>query len=126
MYLIVQRLEASWERASAAYVRPVLAALLIGLSVLGLCLTIWAIAPGGGASRHVFPFVAAAVAMAVIALSYLSNSFFDKPYLGGLCIYLGRISYSVYLFHIMLICCCAQVCSNFRSSRSSASTSPAA
>ena len=103
LYLIVQRLEASWERASAAYVRPVLAALLIGLSVLGLCLTIWAIAPGGGASRHVFPFVAAAVATSVIALSYLSNSFFDKPYLGGLCIYLGRISYSVYLFHIMLI-----------------------
>jgi peptidoglycan/LPS O-acetylase OafA/YrhL len=41
--------------------------------------------------------------MSVIALSYLSNSVFDKPYLGGFCIYLGRISYSVYLFHIMLI-----------------------
>ena len=41
--------------------------------------------------------------MSVIALSYLTNSFVDKPYLGGFCIYLGRISYSVYLFHIMLI-----------------------
>jgi peptidoglycan/LPS O-acetylase OafA/YrhL len=39
----------------------------------------------------------------VIALSYLSNSVFDKPYIGGFCIYLGRISYSVYLFHIMLV-----------------------
>ena len=103
LYLIIQRLEASWGRTSAAYVRPVLAALLIGLSVLGLCVTMWAIAPEGGASRHVFPFVAAAFAMSVIALSYLSNSFFDKPYLGGLCIYLGRISYSVYLFHMMLV-----------------------
>src|SRR5262249_36467213 len=54
-------------------------------------------------SRYIFPFVAAAVAMSVIALSYLTNSFVDKPYLGGFCIYLGRISYSVYLFYIMLI-----------------------
>jgi peptidoglycan/LPS O-acetylase OafA/YrhL len=103
LYLIIQRLEASWGRTSAAYVRPVLVGLLIGLSVLGLCLTMWAIAPEGGASRRIFPFVAAAFAMSAIALSYLSNSFFDKPYLGGFCIYLGRISYSVYLFHIMLI-----------------------
>jgi peptidoglycan/LPS O-acetylase OafA/YrhL len=103
LYLIIQRLEARWSRSSAAYVRPILAALLIGFAVLGLCLTTWAIAPEGGGSRYFFPFVAAAFAMSVIALSYLSNSFFDKPYLGGFCIYLGRISYSVYLFHIMLI-----------------------
>jgi len=103
LYLIIQRLEASWGRTSPAYVRPALAALLVGLSVLGLYLTMWAIAPDGGASRHVFPFVAAGFAMSVIALFYLSSSFFDKPYLGGFCIYLGRLSYSVYLFHIMLI-----------------------
>jgi peptidoglycan/LPS O-acetylase OafA/YrhL len=103
LYLLIQRLEARWSRTSAAYLCPMLAALLIGLSILGLYLTKSAIAPDGGGSRYLFPFVAAAFAMSVIALSYLSNSFFDKPYLGRVCIYLGRISYSVYLFHIMLI-----------------------
>jgi peptidoglycan/LPS O-acetylase OafA/YrhL len=103
LYLIIERLERTWTRTAAVHVRPVLAALLAGLTVVGLSLTTWAIGPEGSASRHLFPFVAAAIAMSVIALSYVSNAFFDKAYLGGFCIYLGRISYSVYLFHIMLI-----------------------
>jgi peptidoglycan/LPS O-acetylase OafA/YrhL len=70
---------------------------------LGLLLTGRATAEHDPISQQLFAFVAACFGMSAIALSYLSSRLLSGRHMSAICVYLGRISYSVYLFHIMLI-----------------------
>jgi peptidoglycan/LPS O-acetylase OafA/YrhL len=59
---------------------------------------------GGGIwFAHAFPFAAAAFGMSAIVLCYaLRGVFQNVPVVTACCDYLGKISYSVYLFHLMV------------------------
>ena len=85
-----------------------------GPGVIGAALTMVAIAgffltlsiEGGDASwqKHAFPFVAAAIgAIGIILAMKLNTVFEETPALRVAGLYLGRISYSIYLFHIFAV-----------------------
>jgi peptidoglycan/LPS O-acetylase OafA/YrhL len=54
-------------------------------------------------SQLLFAFEAAFFGMSAVALAYWSSRLVSGRRMSAVCVYLGRISYSVYLFHIMLI-----------------------
>src|ERR1700730_9851400 len=85
-----------------------------GPGVIGAALTMVAIAgffltlsiEGGDASwqKHAFPFVAAAIgAIGIILAMKLNTVFEETPALRVAGLYLGRISYSIYLFHLLVL-----------------------
>src|SRR5262249_49789187 len=54
-------------------------------------------------AQQLFPFTAAAFGMSTIMAFWMLNPLFERAGIARICVFLGRISYSVYLFHIMLI-----------------------
>jgi peptidoglycan/LPS O-acetylase OafA/YrhL len=62
------------------------------------------LAIGGDASaQQAFPFVSAAFGMACVGVFRLAEDAFRGRFVRGLSFYLGRISYSVYLFHLIIV-----------------------
>jgi peptidoglycan/LPS O-acetylase OafA/YrhL len=62
------------------------------------------LAVGGEAvAQQAFPFVSAAFGMVCVGVFRLAEDVFRGRLLRGLSFYLGRISYSVYLFHLIIV-----------------------
>jgi len=67
-----------------------------------LAVAIWAV--GGSASaQQAFPFVSAAFGMVCVGGFQQAEGAFRGRFIRGLSFYLGRISYSVYLFHLIIV-----------------------
>jgi peptidoglycan/LPS O-acetylase OafA/YrhL/lysophospholipase L1-like esterase len=58
---------------------------------------------GAPSAQLAFPYVSAAFGMIAVGVVWLSEDLFRNRFVRGASFYLGRISYSVYLFHLILI-----------------------
>jgi peptidoglycan/LPS O-acetylase OafA/YrhL len=58
---------------------------------------------GDTSAQQAFPFVSAAFGMVFVGVFRLSEDGFRGRFVRGAGFYLGRISYSVYLFHLMIV-----------------------
>ena len=67
----------------------------LGVAVLAVDGDLWA--------QRAFPYVSAAFGMIAVGSVWLSEGLFRNRFVRGASFYLGRISYSVYLFHLILI-----------------------
>jgi peptidoglycan/LPS O-acetylase OafA/YrhL/lysophospholipase L1-like esterase len=54
-------------------------------------------------AQRAFPYVSAAFGMIAVGVVWLSEDLFRNRFVRGASFYLGRISYSVYLFHLIII-----------------------
>ena len=54
-------------------------------------------------AQRAFPYVSAAFGMIAVGVVWLSEDLFRNRFVRGASFYLGRISYSVYLFHLIAI-----------------------
>ena len=54
-------------------------------------------------AQRAFPYVSAAFGMIAVGVVWLSEDLFRNRFVRGASFYLGRISYSVYLFHLIVI-----------------------
>jgi peptidoglycan/LPS O-acetylase OafA/YrhL len=82
-------------------VAALIAALAIAISAE---LTVAILALGGSSwAQQVFPYVSAAFGMACVAVFWGAEGLFRSRAVRGASFYLGRISYSVYLFHLIVI-----------------------
>ncbi len=62
------------------------------------------LAAGGDAwAQRAFPYASAAFGMIAVGVVWLSEDLFRNRVVRGVSFYLGRISYSVYLFHLIII-----------------------
>ncbi len=67
----------------------------LGVAVLAVDGDLWA--------QRAFPYVSAAFGMIAVGVVWLSEGLFRNRFVRGASFYLGRISYSVYLFHLIII-----------------------
>jgi peptidoglycan/LPS O-acetylase OafA/YrhL len=80
----------------------------LGLPLFVICsaiagLVAYLTAKGDILSEHLFPYAAAAMGISAVWLAHRAEFLFaGRKLLSDLCTYLGGISYSVYLFHIIL------------------------
>jgi peptidoglycan/LPS O-acetylase OafA/YrhL/lysophospholipase L1-like esterase len=58
---------------------------------------------GDLSAQRAFPYVSAAFGMIAVGVVWLSEGLFRNRFVRGASFYLGRISYSVYLFHLVVI-----------------------
>jgi peptidoglycan/LPS O-acetylase OafA/YrhL len=58
---------------------------------------------GSALAQQAFPFISAAFGMACVGAFRLAEDVFRGRLVRGLSFYLGRISYSVYLFHLIIV-----------------------
>jgi peptidoglycan/LPS O-acetylase OafA/YrhL/lysophospholipase L1-like esterase len=58
---------------------------------------------GDGLAQQAFPFVSAPFGMVCVGVLRLAEGAFRGRFVRGLSFYLGRISYSVYLFHLIIV-----------------------
>lgn len=95
LYLIIQRLERLSVWASALGC----AGLFVGATVIAhLAVT------GNRAAEHLFSLAAAAFGAAIILVFFRLRDYFKRSSLATrACLYLGTISYSIYLFHTLFI-----------------------
>jgi peptidoglycan/LPS O-acetylase OafA/YrhL len=76
----------------------------IAFAFFGFSITYLAVTAGQLISEFLFPLSAAAFAASMIFLFYLLRGYFDtSPLIRFVCLHCGRISYSVYLFHFLMI-----------------------
>ena len=82
-----------------------LGALLVLLGVaIPAELAVSVLAVGGDlTAQRAFPYVSAAFGMIAVGAVWLSEDLFRNRVVRGVSFYLGRISYSVYLFHLIVI-----------------------
>ncbi|HEX9170068.1 MAG TPA: acyltransferase family protein, partial [Roseiarcus sp.] len=88
-----------------AKARKRLGALLALLAVsipVELAVTILAVG-GDPSAQQAFPYVSAAFGMVCVGVFRQSENAFRGRFIRGASFYLGRISYSVYLFHLMIV-----------------------
>jgi peptidoglycan/LPS O-acetylase OafA/YrhL len=67
----------------------------LGVAVLAVDGDLWA--------QRAFPYLSAAFGMIAVGVVWLSEDLFRNRFVRGASFYLGRISYSVYLFHLIII-----------------------
>ncbi|RBP14367.1 peptidoglycan/LPS O-acetylase OafA/YrhL [Roseiarcus fermentans] len=58
---------------------------------------------GGGVAQRLFPYASALFGVAAVGFFREADGWFKGPRLSAVCFYLGRISYSAYLFHIVIV-----------------------
>ena len=58
---------------------------------------------GGALAQQAFPFISAAFGMACVGVFRQAEGAFRGRFVRGFSFYLGRISYSVYLFHLIVV-----------------------
>jgi peptidoglycan/LPS O-acetylase OafA/YrhL/lysophospholipase L1-like esterase len=103
LYLALERCSPlAVEDASARWRLGALLALLaiaipaeLGVAVLAV--------EGVRSAQFAFPYVSAAFGMIAVGVVWLSEGLFRNRIVRGASFYLGRVSYSVYLFHLILI-----------------------
>ena len=103
LYLALERRSPIVLEAAAG--RRRLTALLVLLAVAipaELAVTIAAI-KGDALAQLAFPYLSAAFGMIAVGAVWMSEGLFRNRFVRGASFYLGRISYSVYLFHLILI-----------------------
>jgi peptidoglycan/LPS O-acetylase OafA/YrhL len=101
LYLLVTRIA---ERGTLSRSLPAAGCLaFLAFAGLGFVLTRRATVQQEPLSQLLFAFEAALFGMSAVALAYWSSRLVSGRRMSAVCVYLGRISYSVYLFHIMLI-----------------------
>ena len=77
---------------------------LLALLATALELFVAARAVGGSpAARQVFPFSSALFGMAAVGFFFAADPLFEGRFVRAVSLYLGRISYSAYLFHIIIV-----------------------
>jgi peptidoglycan/LPS O-acetylase OafA/YrhL len=78
------------------------ALLLVATALLAFATVLAIAADGGNVAKHLFPFCAAGFGMSAIYLFCRLNPLLETRLLTKFAVYMGRISYSVYLFHLMI------------------------
>jgi peptidoglycan/LPS O-acetylase OafA/YrhL/lysophospholipase L1-like esterase len=92
--------------ASMASLRTVgIAAVILGAAAVnGFLITRGASIDTENIAKQLFPFAAAAFgASAIVAVLTLERFLTQSRYLARICLFMGRVSYSVYLFHIIVV-----------------------
>jgi peptidoglycan/LPS O-acetylase OafA/YrhL/lysophospholipase L1-like esterase len=84
-------------RLAASVALLVAAAIPAELAVAILALS------GDLSAQRAFPYVSAAFGMTAVGVVWLSEGLFRNRLVRGMSFYLGRISYSAYLFHLIII-----------------------
>ncbi len=103
LYLALKRREPlALEDASGRWRLSALLALLAVATPTELGVAILAVS-GDPLAQRAFPYVSAAFGMIAVGAVWLSEGLFRNRFVRGASFYLGRISYSVYLFHLIAI-----------------------
>jgi peptidoglycan/LPS O-acetylase OafA/YrhL/lysophospholipase L1-like esterase len=103
LYLTLERREPlALEDASGRWRLSALLALLAVAVPTELGVAILAVS-GDPLAQRAFPYVSAAFGMIAVGAVWLSEGLFRNRFVRGASFYLGRISYSVYLFHLIAI-----------------------
>jgi peptidoglycan/LPS O-acetylase OafA/YrhL len=79
-------------------------AVLVPFTVAAFFISFRAVASataGGVMAGQAFPFLGAAFGGGVVALGYAAQGPFERPGVRSIAAFLGRISYSLYLFHVL-------------------------
>ena len=99
LYLVVQRVKFEWSLRLGTLAFLILAAATVVLiKVNDEMLTndaVWL--------RHIHPFASAAFGVSTLVFFLSLNSLFQGPGRRAVCLYLGRISYPMYLFHLAVL-----------------------
>jgi peptidoglycan/LPS O-acetylase OafA/YrhL len=103
LYVMMQRFGEGWTEKPRTSAQLLTFAIFVACTLVGFYVTSRAITAGYVVSQHIFPFIAAAFGMSAILAFYMLDSTFKTRRISSFCLYFGRISYSVYLFHVMLI-----------------------
>src|SRR6266849_3242925 len=104
LYLVVQR----WrlrshlvELSIGSRLAPAMIFCLFG--TVGIVVTAFALNNGPAVAKVLFPFIAPMFGVSAVLLFYTLSSATRASWQSALFLYLGRVSYSVYLFHMLLI-----------------------
>lgn len=103
LYVMMKRFGESWTEKPKTSTQFLTFGIFVACALLGFYVTGRAITAGYVVSQHIFPFIAAAFGMSTVLAFYMLDSICETRRISRFCVYFGRISYSVYLFHIMLI-----------------------
>ena len=103
LYLALEgRLPIELKRALGRWRLAVLLAMLAVAIPAELAVSILAV-EGGAAAQIAFPYVSAAFGMIAVGVLWQAEGLFRNRIVRGASFYLGRVSYSVYLFHLIII-----------------------
>ena len=103
LYVMMKRFGESWTEKPKTSTQFLTFGIFVACALLGFYVTGRAITAGYVVSQHIFSFIAAAFGMSTILAFYMLDSICETRRISRFCVYFGRISYSVYLFHIILI-----------------------
>lgn len=104
-FLLYMAIQPDAKRAKRALnVRLPLAAALFAVSSAIACWLTWRIlATKGNVAEFLYPFAAASFGMSAVTLAYSARDLFrHRFWLSETCYFLGRVSYSLYLFHLSI------------------------
>jgi peptidoglycan/LPS O-acetylase OafA/YrhL/lysophospholipase L1-like esterase len=103
LYLALERrAPIALDVASGRWRLPALLALLAVSIPAELFVAIRAVS-GDQLAQHAFPYVSAAFGMICVGVLWRAEGLFRSRVVRGASFYLGRVSYSVYLFHLLII-----------------------
>ena len=103
LYLVLERCSPICLDASSGRWRLSAFLLLLAISIpTELGVAILAVS-GDPLAQRAFPYVSSAFGMIAVCAVWLSEDLFRNRFVRGASFYLGRISYSVYLFHLIVI-----------------------
>jgi peptidoglycan/LPS O-acetylase OafA/YrhL len=102
LYMLVRRWARSASDWRAAVFNPLAAAALFIVAASFAAVLMWRIeAVQSHGAETLFPFVAAGFGISAILLAYSARNVFQRSsWLTECCTFLGRVSYSLYLFHL--------------------------
>lgn len=104
LYLLLDRFSARWKQLSDLTSVAVTIAICVGLGFVEFYVTRLAVIEGQRTYQHIFPFSSAMFsASTLVAFVALERFVVQSRFLSRFCLYMGKISYSIYLFHITLI-----------------------
>jgi len=83
--------------------KPIVAIVLAPVLLVLSALVVEPASAGNPLAAQAFPFLAAAFGGSIVALGLAAQPVVDRWGLGPLAVFAGRISYSVYLFHTILV-----------------------
>jgi len=99
LYLIAQRAKFSWTTSS----RLIIFGLFLVTAALALFINMRMLNDDAAWLKHAFPFASAVFGISAILAFISFNELLRTGWLSAACIYLGRISYPVYLFHLVVL-----------------------
>src|SRR5262245_53681527 len=99
LYLLLQRIELHWSGRH----RQVALLVFAATAVLLLYINSEMLESGAKWLRNINPFVSAAFGMSIVVFFLSLNSFLQGQWARAVSLYFGRISYPVYLFHLVVL-----------------------